>query len=1209
MRYVFGDSLLDTQRYELWRRGEQVKVRPKVFEVLVYLLRHRHRVVPKDELLEQLWPNQFIGDGSLNACLMAVRRAVGDNGQVQRCIQTLHGRGYRFIAAVEEHAEDTPPHAEHVVLAPAQTTRQPDGYTVAPEGSPAQAYPPPPVPVSPQLPSGHHPLQASVRPTAAPHPSAPERRHLTVLCCDLVDAVQLAGQLDPEDFRAVVRTYQQACAEVIRRFEGSIAQYLGSELLVYFGYPLAHEDDAQRAVRAGLGILVALRDLQPRLEREVGIRLAVRIGIHTGLVVMDTPGMGARQEQVALGSVPNMAVHVHGLAAPDTVAISAATHRLVQEYFHCEPVGTASLGNAAPPLAVYRVLQDHGFQSRLEVMTVRGFTPLVGREAEVALLLERWAQVKAGRGQVLLLSGEMGIGKSRLVQRLKDHVARETHRWVECRCSPYFQQTPWYPVIDLLQRLCQWRQDDTPEDRLARLEQLLDQYRLPLEATVPLLAQLLALPLPPGRYRPPVYAPPQQRQHTLDALLALLLAMAGRQPLLCIVEDLHWIDPSTLELLGLVVDQGPTAALCTVLTCRPTFQPPWGLRAHITPMVLDRLVRPHSARMVEHVASGKALPANVMHQIVEHTDGVPLFIEEMTKAVVESVGLQEQEGQPDTLPVLAIPATLHDCLMARLDRLGTAKGIAQVGATIGREFSYALLRNLTDTEEAALQQELTRLVEAELVYQRGVIPQATYLFKHALIHEAAYQSLLKQTRQQYHRRIVEVLEEHYPTVVAAQPDLLAHHATAAGLTPQAVRYWHRAGAQAFQRGAHQEATAHLRQGLALLQTMPEGPARTQDELDLQVTLGPVLMVTHGVTAPEVEHVYTRAYALCQQVREAPQLAATLRGLRYFYQTSGQCQTAQALAERLLTLARSHQDPALLMEAHMAMGLTLLPLGAFTTARDHLEQALAYRDPALRQCLPDIPHPELACLLYSGHILWYLGYPEQARTRIHAGLTLAQHLAHPHQLVWGQHMGAIFYQLCRQEGAMGELADAVVTSAREQGLQICLPEGVILQGWALVQDHQGETGLVQMQQGIAQYRATFGAASLPRHLALLAQAYQACGQSEAGLTVLAEARTLVARTGERLYEAEIARLTGELLLDTSAVSEAETSLQQALHIARQQQARALELRAAVSLGRLWQRQGKRQAARQLLTEVYTWFTEGFDAADLQEAAALLAALGE
>jgi predicted ATPase/class 3 adenylate cyclase/DNA-binding winged helix-turn-helix (wHTH) protein len=1184
MRYVFGDYLLDTQRYELWRRDEQVKVRPKVFEVLVYLMRHRHRVVTKDELLEQLWPDQFIGDGSLNACLMAVRRAVGDNGQVQRCIQTLHGRGYRFIAAVEEHDEDAAQHAERVVLPAAQATQQPEA------------------------PLEQHPIQEPVLPTAVLQPSAPERRHLTVLCCDLVDAAQLAGQLDPEDFRAVVRAYHQVCTEVIQRFEGSLAQYLGSGLLVYFGYPLAHEDDAQRAVRAGLGMLTALRSLQPRLEREVGIRLAVRIGIHTGLVVMDTPGMGAQQGQVALGYVPNMAVHVHGLAAPDTVVISAATQRLVQEYFHCEPVGPASLGTAAPPLAVYRVLRDRGFQSRFEVMTVGGFTPLVGREAEVALLRERWAQARAGRGQVVLLSGDVGIGKSRLARLLKEHVAGETYPWLACRCSPYFQQTPWYPLIDLLQRLCQWQQDDAPEDRLTRLEQLLDQYRLPLETTVPLFAPLLGLPLPPERYRPLAYAPQQQRQHTLDALLALLLAMAARQPLLFIVEDLHWIDPSTLALLGLVIDQGPTAALCTVLTCRPTFQPPWGLRAHITPIALDRLSRPHSARMIEHVAGDAVLPADVVHQIVEHTDGVPLFIEEMTKAVAESVRLQEQDGQPDTLPALTIPATLHDCLMARLDRLGTAKGIVQVGATIGREFAYALLRDIMDVEETTLQQELARLVEAELVYQRGVIPQATYLFKHALIQEAAYQSLLRQMRQQYHRRIVDVLEQQYPSVVAAQPDLLAHHATAAGLIPQAVRYWHRAGEQAFQRGAHQEATAHLRHGLALLQTVPEGPVRTQAELDLQVTLGPVLMVMQGVTAPEVERVYTRAYALCQQVRETPQLVATLRGLRHFYQTSGQYQTAQALAERLLALAQSHQDRALLMEAHLAMGLTLLPRGDFTAAHDHLEQALAYQDSALRQRLPDIPHPELACLLYSGCVLWYLGYPEQARTRIHAGLTMAQQLAHPHQLVWGEHLAAIFYQLCRQEGAMREFADAVVTSAVEQGLQICLIEGMILQGWALVQGHQEETGLAQMQHGIAQYRANGGAAGLPRYLALLAEAYQACGQSEAGLAALAEARTLVAQTGERLYEAEIYRLTGELLLDTGAASEAEACLQQALDIARRQQARAFELRAAMSLGRLWQRQGKHQVAQRLLTEVYARFTEGLDSVDLQEATAFLAALG-
>ena len=698
-------------------------------------------------------------------------------------------------------------------------------------------------------------LSQTTPPPAAPSPPDAERRQLTVLFCDLADSTALAGQLDPEDLREVVRAYQQTSAAVIQRFDGHIAQYLGDGLLVYFGYPQAHEDDAVRAVHAGLEIVEAMHTLNVRLEQERGLRLAVRLGIHTGLVVVGEMGGGERHGQLALGETPNLAARLQGLAALDTVVISTATLHLVQGYVVCQDLGVHPLKGVAAPVTVYRVLWPNVAQSRLDVTGARGFTPFVGREAEMALLLERWTQVKEGTGHVVLLHGEAGIGKSRLVQVLKDHTASEAHTRLECRCSPYYQNSALYPLIDLLHRAWRWQESETPAERLEKLEHVLGQYRLALEETVPLLAALLSLPLPDGRYPLLTLTPQRQKPKTLEAILRLVLELAERQPVLFIVEDLHWIDPSTLEFLGLLLEQGPTVRLLTLLTSRPTFQSPWTGRAHVTPLPLTRLPAAQVEAMVARLTNGKPLPAEVLHHVVANTDGVPLFVEELTKMLLESGLLTEADDRyalAGPLPSLAIPTTLHDSLMARLDRLATVKVVAQLGATLGRQFSYSLLQAVSPLDEPTLQHDLQQLVDTELLYRRGVPPQATYLFKHALIQEAAYQSLLKSTRQQYHQRIAQVLAAQFPETIETQPELLAHHYTAAGLTEQAIPYWQQAGQRALQRSAHLEAIAHLTQGLALLMTLPETPARRQQELDLQVALGPALIAPKGHGAPDTE---------------------------------------------------------------------------------------------------------------------------------------------------------------------------------------------------------------------------------------------------------------------------------------------------------------------------------------------------------------------
>jgi TOMM system kinase/cyclase fusion protein len=1075
------------------------------------------------------------------------------------------------------------------------------------------------------LPSPPSPVRQDDRPAtqttpvgsrpATHRPPEAERRQLTVLFCDLVDSTALASQLDPEELREVVRAYQATCAQVIGRFEGHIAQLLGDGLLVYFGYPRAHEDDAPRAVRAGLGVIEAVAQLNTRLEPERGVQLAVCLGIHTGLVVVGEVGGDTHHEQLALGETPNLAARLQGLAAPNTVVISAATVPLLGGFFACQALGTHLLKGFTQPLAVYQVLYESTARSCLEAAGSTGLTPLVGREQEIGLLRERWARVKEGSGQVMLLSGEAGIGKSRLVQVLTEQVATEPQAWLApCQCSPYSQHTALYPMIELLERVVlRFDREESPPQKLGKLEGFLAQHGLSLAEAVPLLAALLSLPLP-ADYAPLTVSPERQKQQILHALLTILWRIAAQQPVLFVMEDLHWVDPSTLEFLSLLVDRGPTARLLTLLTFRPDFRPPWTGRAHLTQVTLSRLPQRQAAEMTGRVAHGKALPSEVVAQVVAKTDGVPLFVEELTKMVLESGLLQAREDRYELagpLPPLAIPTTLHDSLMARLDRLATVKGLAQLAATLGREFSYPLLQAVSPWDEDTLQRGLHQLVEAEFLYQQGMPPQATYRFKHALIQDAASQSLLRSTRQQYHQRIAQVLEARFPETAATQPELLAQHYTQAGLTEQAVRYWQRAGEHASDHSAPLEAISHCTTGIALLTTLPETPARTQQAVTLHLALGAALQMAKGQAAPEVERTYTQAYALCQQVGETPALVPVLLGLWRFYLNRPQLPTAREIGDTLLRLAQRAHDPALAVLAHFALGATWFYLGVLPAARQHLEAGIARstpdqrRTPAFRLGLD----PGVGCRTYAARVLWALGYPAQALAHLHEALTLAHALAHPYSLAFAQFWAAIVYQCRRDVPAVLEHAEAAVALATEQGFPQWAAQGTMLRGWALALQGQGEAGLAQLRQGNAAIRATGGALGVPYRCTWLADAAAHLGHVEDGLRALAEAHTLVEQQEERYWQAEVCRLRGVVLLRQPGTSaaEAEACFQQALAIARRQEAKSLELRAAMSLARLWQRQDKRAEAHELLAPIYGWFTEGFDTPDLQEAKALLAEL--
>ncbi len=1056
-----------------------------------------------------------------------------------------------------------------------------------------------------------------------PNPQSPaERRQLTVLFCDLVGSTTLSELLDPEDLREVVQAYHAMCAGVVTRYVGYTAQHLGDGLLVYFGYPSAHEDEAARAVRTSLEILAGLQLLNARMRPALKARLPhpiqVRIGIHTGLVVIGEIGSSEKKEVLALGETPNLAARLQGIAEPDTVVISAATQRLVSGLFEYQDLGTQLLKGLSTPVAVYQVLGESVAQSRFEATVNAGLTPLVGREGELSLLQQRWNQAKQGAGQVVLLNGEPGIGKSRLIQELKEQLRREEVTCIEFHCSPYHQNSALYPIIDHLQRLLQFTREDTPAAKLEKLQRTLALYRFPQADTVPLLATLLSLPHPEG-YPLITVSPQKQKEKTQAVLVGWLIEEAEQRPVCTVWEDLHWADPSTLEVLTLLLDQGPTTRLLTLLTCRPEFISPWGSRSYLTQLTLDRLGWPQVEVMVERVTGEKALPSEVVQQIVSKTDGVPLFVEELTKTVVENIGQRatgngQRGGQSGA--VLGIPSSLQDALMARLDRLGSAKEIAQLGATLGREFSYELLHAVANQNESILQQGLQQLVAAELVYQRGLGPQAHYLFKHALIQDTAYQSLLKSRRQQLHERIAQVLEERFVEIKEAQPELLARHYTEAGHAEQAIPYWQRAGERASQRSAYVEAISHLTKGIEVLKTLPNVPEHAPQELTLQLALNDALVTVKGYTAPEVRKTVLRARELCQQLGETPQLFPMLFRLWVFYIMRRELPTAREMSEQLMRLARSIKDLFLLVLAHAALGITSYWLGELTSARSHLDQAITWYDPQKHpRSSVGTADPRVDFLTYAAWTLWRLGYPDQALKRSQEAMALATVLSHPFSLSYAL-MGIALLHLALREGKLArEEAEEVMSLSTEQGFPFWLPQATIVRGWALADQGQVEEGITQIQQGLAAYRNMGAETERKGFLPLLIATYAQGTQAEAGLSVLPESLDFVDKTGVRYYESDLYRLKGELTLQLQVeshktqIKEAEACFLKAIEIAQKQQAKSPELRATMSLARLWQQQGKKTEARQILADVYNWFTEGFDTGDLREAKALLEELSD
>jgi class 3 adenylate cyclase/predicted ATPase len=1036
-----------------------------------------------------------------------------------------------------------------------------------------------------------------------------ERRQLTVMFSDLVGSTALSAQLDPEEMREILRAYHRTVAHAIARFEGHVAKYMGDGVLAYFGYPRAHEDEAERAVYAGLAIIEAMRTLRA----PEGKVLQVRVGIATGPVVVgDLIGEGAAQEEMVIGETPNVAARLQTLAEPGAVVIGARTRRLLGRLFDLDDLGTHRLKGLTAPVRVWRVLGESHAESRFEALHTAHLTPLIGREHEIGLLLERWERAQEGEGQVMLLCGEPGIGKSRLVRALRERLDAEPYTPLSHYCSPHRRTSPLHPVVGLLERAAGFAQGDLPEQRLAKLEALLALSASDIAAVAALLAGLLGIPTG-DRYPSLIMSPQRQKECTLEALTEQLAGLAARQPVLAVFEDAHWSDPTTLELLDLIVDRVQTLRVLVIITFRPEFAAPWTHYAHVSSLTLGRLSRRQGAAMIGRVTGGKALPPALLAQIVAKTDGVPLFVEELTRAVLET-GLLKEEGDAyalmGALPLLEIPATLQDSLMARLDRLAPAREAAQVGAAIGREFSHDLLAAVAQMPEAKLNEALTDLVDAGLVFRRGTPPQASYAFKHALVRDAAYATLLRDKRRRLHERIAEVLERMFPETAEGQSELIAHHWTEAGHAERAIEYWLKAGQAAIKRSATAEAIAQLKRGLELLSTLPADPERDRKELPLRTTLGGALIAAKGFSAEETGQAWMRARELSTKVPDNPHLGPVLYGQYVFHVVRSEMKEALGIAQELLCIAERHRDPVLRLMGHRTIGNAQVSMGEFAPARGHLEQVLALYDPAQHRSLAiDYTFdPRVASLSYLSLALFALGYSDQALARSREAVSGARELSHLNSLAQALFFAGILRQLLRDPQEARVHADALISLATEQGFPYWLAGARIVHGWAAARQGRPEEGLVEMHDAMAAYMATGARHLVSYFTTLIVEAELHSTPSEDSI---AGALSRTKSTGERWIEAELNRLQGELLLLLAPPQqgEAEACFHRALAVARQQGAKMWELRTATRLARLWRDQGKLQDAHNLLSLSYECFTEGLDMPDLREAKLLLSTCGD
>jgi class 3 adenylate cyclase/tetratricopeptide (TPR) repeat protein len=1050
-----------------------------------------------------------------------------------------------------------------------------------------------------QFEQSYLPAQRSADSTSGESPSGAERRQLTVMFSDLVGSTALSTRLDAEDLREIIATYQRCCAEVIREFGGYLAKYLGDGVLAYFGYPQAHEDDAERAVRAGLVLIQRVGCFGFAIGK-----VDVRVGIATGQVIVgDLIGDGEAREHDVIGQTPNLAARLQAKAAPNTVLISESTRRLIGDLFDFDDVMSVKLKGFQNHLQVWKPLRPIGVKSRFEALRAPSLTPLVGREEELELLMRRWTRAKSGNGQVVLISGEAGIGKSRIAAAFEERLQPFEHARVRLSASPQHRDSTLHPVIGHLERAAEFAHNDSPETKLEKLQRFLSRSEQSSAETTALFAELLSLPAAVP------LDPHTKRELTLRALTWLFEALAYKSPVLLVVEDMHWLDSTSRDLLDSIVERTPKLPVICVVTSRPEASPTWVAQAHVTALSLNRFDEQHTVALIKKVADNRSLASEIIQRIVTRTDGIPLFIEEMTKSLLESGMLRAEEDHyvlDPSLPQLAIPSSLHALLLSRLDRLEGAKEVAQVAAALGREFSFELLRAVSHITGDQLKEALSRLLAAGLIFRRGSAPRESFIFKHALVQDAAYSTLLRGPRRALHARVASIQEEQFPEIGDHQPEIVAHHYTEAGLPDNAIKYWRKAGELALRRSANVEAVQHLTHALALTPSLGDEALRRRQELAIYLVLGQAVRGIKGHAAPETLQMFTNARDRLDIEANAKQKMSILYGLFGVHFVRGEHAAAYEVAREAAALVPSGTPVEASAAANSLLGHVLWAMGKFTDARVHLEQALRtdHRGVRNEEDRRLAENHRVAVLSFLAHTLWALGYPEQAKCASTQAISRARDSGHVPLTAFALHGHAFLMIAFGADPEAHDLAaDEAVTYCVEHEITTYEHWSRFYQGMVLAQRND-RLGTEIMRKAMVAAAQAHAGLFRPLHLCHLAHAEARFGGVEAGIELLERAIESAAETTELLFESELHRVKGELLFDIGRHDDAKIELDRAFAIAQHQGARLWELRAATSCARLLRGEGRISQAKEILTPIYDWFTEGFGTPDLKTAKMLI-----
>ena len=1034
--------------------------------------------------------------------------------------------------------------------------------------------------------------------------AAAERRQLTVLFCDLAGSTAMSARFDPEDMREVIRGYQDVCSGVIARYDGFVAKFMGDGVLAYFGFPRAHEDDAERAVRAGLDLADAVASLQTR----DGEALKTRIGIATGIVVVgDLVGQGSAQEQAVVGDTPNLAARLQARAEPGAVLIADQTRRLLGDAFELRSLDLKDLKGFDTPVRAWAVLREAATETRFEASRSSRMTPFVGREPEVALLIERWRDACAGEGKVALLSGEAGIGKSRILTSVRERVAGEQHLAIRYQCSPHHVNDAFYPIVNQIWRAAKFATEEAPTERLEKLEIMARRSRLEPTEIVPFVASLCSIPFE-GRYPPLEMSPAEQKERLITALLALFQGLTMEAPLLALLEDAHWIDPSSLEVFNRLVDRIPKLRAFLIITYRAEFVPPWVGEGHVHSLALSRFGRRHALVMIDRVAGGKALPAEVLEQIVAKTDGIPLFVEELTKTVLESGLLREDNGSyvlTSVLTPLAIPSTLQDSLMARLDRLAPIKETAQIGATIGREFPFDLLEAVSPIQGVALQDALAQLMAAGLIFGHRTPSEVTYAFKHALVQETAYATLLKSRRHELHQRIAESLRDRFPERAEREPGIVAHHFTRAGLPKTAIEWWGRAGARAMHRFANNEAALSYTNGLNLMAELPASEERNQQELAFRLALGPALLAARGYASDEVEHNYQEAGRLAEALSDREAVFTSARGQWHYLYDRSQLERALALAERLRVIGREDSSAEKSSLAFRAIGSTLMSKGEFVQATEAFERCI--NEASQTQLGASFAHhgeePHIVALQYKGLSLAVRGYADSGLAAAQSALSLAKTLNFPLMVAFASTAVGMVLMLRRDYGPCAALVRQQIDFCSEQGFVFWSAAHEILHGASRACLDGDPEGVAQLEEGIQGWKKTGAALHIPTWSSYLAEAALCVGDLDCAEKAVLNGIDTSERHGDAFALADLKRLAGRVLLRQNLRDQARRKFEAAVDIAQRQEARMYLLRSGRDLAQLVADDGDVAGARDILSPIVEKITEYRTGLDFQEASAL------